>query len=98
MGADQMGDPHGLIVLSPKVSATADVAVYLAVGAVNPVVAEAALEWMTTLTHHMRIKDRLLRDGQWNDRTDCMGCELRDCTLGSAGSPGKRFGCWAVST
>lgn len=92
MGADQMGDPRGLIMLSPKVSATpvkdnqnllaiggfgvayhcvdvdactaADVVVYLTVGTVNPVVAKAALESMIKVTHHMRIKDRQLRDAQ----------------------------------
>jgi len=57
-------------------------------GAVDRPVAEATIGWMIALTHHMVAKDRLVRTGQWNDRTNYMGCELRDRTLGVIGLGG----------
>ncbi|MCA9112725.1 MAG: dehydrogenase, partial [Planctomycetaceae bacterium] len=57
-------------------------------GAVDRPVAEATIGWMIALTHHMFVKDRLVRTGQWNDRTNYMGCELRDRTLGVIGLGG----------
>ncbi len=57
-------------------------------GAVDRPVAEATIGWMIALTHHMLTKDRLVRTGQWNDRTHYMGCELRDRTLGVIGLGG----------
>ena len=57
-------------------------------GAVDRPVAEATLGWMLALTHHMLVKDRLVRTGQWDDRTGYMGCELRDRTLGVIGLGG----------
>ncbi len=57
-------------------------------GAVDRPVAEATIGWMIALTHHMLVKDRLVRTGQWNDRTQFMGCELRDRTLGVIGLGG----------
>jgi phosphoglycerate dehydrogenase-like enzyme len=57
-------------------------------GAVDRPVAEATIGWMIALTHHMLAKDRMVRTGQWDDRTNYMGCELRDRTLGVVGLGG----------
>ena len=43
---------------------------------------------MLALTHRMLQKDRLVRTGRWNDRSQYMGCELRDRTLGVVGLGG----------
>ena len=66
----------------------ADVALITAVGAVDRSVAEATLGWMLALTHHVRTKDRLLREGRWQERTGYMGRELRGRTLGVVGMGG----------
>ncbi len=65
-----------------------DVLVMITTGAVDRPVAEATIGWMLALTHHMLVKDRLVRTGHWNDRTRYMGCELRDRTLGVIGLGG----------
>lgn len=57
-------------------------------GAVDRPVAEATIGWMIALTHHVLAKDRLVRTGQWDNRTNYMGCELRDRTLGIIGLGG----------
>ena len=59
-----------------------------AVGAVDRSVAEATLGWMLALTHQVRTKDRLVREGRWNERAGYMGRELRDRTLGIVGMGG----------
>ena len=66
----------------------ADVALVTAVGSVDRSVAEATVGWMLALTHHMRAKDRLVREGRWGERSDFMGRELRDRTLGVVGMGG----------
>lgn len=66
----------------------ADVLVCITVGAVDRPVAEATVGWMIGLTHHMRAKDRLVRDGKWDERSQYMGSELRDRTLGVIGLGG----------
>jgi phosphoglycerate dehydrogenase-like enzyme len=66
----------------------ADVALITAVGAVDRSVAEATLGFMLALTHHIRAKDRLVREGRWTDRSALMGKELRDRTLGVVGLGG----------
>lgn len=66
----------------------ADVAVYITAGAVDRSVAEATIAWMLALTHHVLAKDRLLREGRWDERSKYMGCELRDRTLGVVGLGG----------
>lgn len=66
----------------------ADVALITAVGAVDRSVAEATLGWMLALTHHVRTKDRLVREGRWAERSRFMGRELRDRTLGIVGMGG----------
>ena len=57
-------------------------------GAVNYPVAEAVLTWMLALSHRLLIKDRLVRDGKWNERGRFMGSELRERTVGVIGLGG----------
>jgi phosphoglycerate dehydrogenase-like enzyme len=66
----------------------ADVVLCTAVGAVDRPVAEATVGWMIALSHNMRVKDRLVREGRWNDRSGLMGSELRGRTLGVVGLGG----------
>lgn len=66
----------------------ADVVVFITTGAVDYSVAEATVAWMLALTHHIRSKDTLVREGRWNDRSHYMGSELRDRTLGVVGLGG----------
>jgi len=66
----------------------ADVVAFIAAGAVDRSVAEATLTWMLALTHHVRAKDALVRTGRWHERSNYMGCELRDRTLGVVGLGG----------
>lgn len=65
-----------------------DVLAMITSGAVDRPVAEATIGWMLALTHHMLVKDRLVRTGQWDERTQYMGCELRNRTLGVVGFGG----------
>lgn len=65
-----------------------DVLAMITAGAVDRPVAEATIGWMIALSHHMLVKDRLVRTGCWDDRTRYMGCELRDRTLGVIGLGG----------
>jgi phosphoglycerate dehydrogenase-like enzyme len=66
----------------------ADVLVYITAGAVDRPVAEAVVGWMIALTHNVLVKDRLVRQGKWDDRSQYMGRELRDRTLGVIGLGG----------
>ena len=66
----------------------ADVALFITSGAVDYSVAEATVGWMLALNHHIRIKDSLVRTGQWDARSRYMGSELRDRTLGVIGFGG----------
>ncbi len=66
----------------------ADVVLCTTVGAVDRPVAEAVVGWMIALGHHMRTKDRLVREGRWKDRSAFIGCELRERTLGVIGLGG----------
>jgi phosphoglycerate dehydrogenase-like enzyme len=66
----------------------ADVLLFITAGAVDRSVAEATVGWMLALTHQMRVKDRLIREGRWQERTHYMGSELRDRTLGIVGFGG----------
>lgn len=116
IGADQIADAHGVIVLTPSVTAesvlkpenllvmarfgvgydsvdvkactAADVLVTITTGAVDRPVAEAAIGWMIALSHNMHVKDKLVRTGQWDERSKYMGRELRDRTLGVIGLGG----------
>ncbi len=66
----------------------ADVVVFITAGAVDRSVAEATVGWMIALSHHARIKDNLVRTGQWDERSRYMGRELRDRTFGTIGLGG----------
>ena len=66
----------------------ADVAVFIAVGAVDRPMAEATVGWMIALGHHVLAKDRLSRNGQWSESFNYIGKELRDRTLGTVGLGG----------
>jgi phosphoglycerate dehydrogenase-like enzyme len=66
----------------------ADVVAFITAGAVDRPVAEAVVGWMIALSHHVRVKDNLVRTGQWDDRSRYMGRELRDRTLGVIGLGG----------
>ncbi len=116
IGADQIGNAQGVIVLTPSVTAAsvasaadllvvarfgvgydsvdvpactaADVLVTITVGAVDQPMAETTVGWMIALSHNLRIKDRLVRTGQWDERSRHMGCELRERTLGVIGFGG----------
>jgi phosphoglycerate dehydrogenase-like enzyme len=71
-----------------KACTAADVVVTITVGAVDRSVAEATIGWMIALSHNVRIKDGLVRTGQWDERSKYMGRELRDRTLGVIGLGG----------
>ncbi|MCE2438721.1 MAG: dehydrogenase [Candidatus Latescibacteria bacterium] len=116
IGAEQVADVQGVVVLTPAVTAEtvsasedllaivrfgvgydsvdvgacteANVVVLITAGAVDRSVAEATVGWMIALTHHMRVKDRLVRTGGWDARTRYMGSELRDRTFGAVGLGG----------
>jgi phosphoglycerate dehydrogenase-like enzyme len=66
----------------------ADVMLYITAGAVDRPVAEAVVGWMIALTHHVGAKDRLVREARWDDRSQFMGHEIRDRTLGVIGLGG----------
>lgn len=116
IGASQITNMNGVIVLTPTVSAktlensgnllavsrfgvgydgvdvaactNSDVMLLITTGAVDHSVAEATVGWMLALSHHVRIKDRLVRTGEWHVRSQWMGSELRDRTLGIIGFGG----------
>jgi phosphoglycerate dehydrogenase-like enzyme len=71
-----------------KACTEADVLVFITAGAVEGPGAEAVVGWMIALTHHVKAKDRLAREGKWDDRSGYMGRELRDRTLGVIGCGG----------
>ncbi|HZZ42962.1 MAG TPA: NAD(P)-dependent oxidoreductase [Tepidisphaeraceae bacterium] len=66
----------------------ANVAVCITTGAVDRPVAEAVVGWMISLSHNVLIKDRLVRQGLWDQRSNHMGSELRNRTLGLIGAGG----------
>lgn len=66
----------------------ADVLLFIAAGAVDRPVAEATVAWMLALSHHVHMKDRLVREARWDDRSRFMGTELRERTLGVIGFGG----------
>ena len=65
-----------------------DVLVTIAKGAVDRPVAEATIAWMLALNHKVFQKDKLVRSGDWDARSNLMGTELRDRTLGVVGLGG----------
>jgi phosphoglycerate dehydrogenase-like enzyme len=66
----------------------ADVLLTITKGAPDRPVAEATIGWMIALTHNFPQKDRLMREGNWNERTKYNGVELRDRTFGAVGLGG----------
>src|SRR5688572_16469383 len=78
----------GYDAVDVKACTDADVVAFITAGAVDRPVAEATVGWMIALTHHMRKKDELVRTGRWDDRSQFMGRELRDRTLGVVGLGG----------
>lgn len=62
-----------------------DVIVFITPGAVDRPVAEATLTWMLALSHQVKIKDRLVREGNWRLTRNHVGWEIRDRTLGIIG-------------
>ncbi len=78
----------GYDAVDVKACTAADVLVTITTGAVDRPVAEATLGWMIALSHNFRIKDGLVRRGQWDERSKYMGRELRDRTLGVVGLGG----------
>ncbi len=71
-----------------KACTEANVLLFITTGAVDRPVAEATVGWMLALTHHLRTKDRLVREARWDERSQYMGTELRDRTLGVIGFGG----------
>jgi phosphoglycerate dehydrogenase-like enzyme len=57
-------------------------------GAVDRSVAEATVGWMLALTHQVKAKDRLVRQGRWDERSGYMGAELRQRRFGTIGLGG----------
>jgi phosphoglycerate dehydrogenase-like enzyme len=98
VAAQSVAKPESLLVMARfgvgydnvdvKACTAANVLVTITVGAVDRPVAEAAVGWMIALCHNMRVKDGLVRTGQWNERSKYMGCELRERTLGVIGFGG----------
>jgi phosphoglycerate dehydrogenase-like enzyme len=78
----------GYDAVDVKACTAADVLVTITTGAVDRPVAEATIGWMIALSHHMRVKDSLVRAGQWDERSKYMGGELRERTLGVIGLGG----------
>ncbi len=66
----------------------AGVALFIAAGAVNHSVAEAILGWMLALGHHCFQKDRIVREGRWQEKSQWMGSELRGKVIGLLGLGG----------
>ena len=98
VGLETVRSPENLLAFSRvgvgydtvdvKACTEADVALLITVGAVDRSVAEATVSWMLALTHQIRIKDQLLRTGNWNERHRYSGKELRDRTFGAVGLGG----------
>lgn len=65
-----------------------DVLLIVAPGTASRPVAEATVGLIIALTHHLLIKDRLVRTARWDDRSQYMGCELRERVLGIVGLGG----------
>jgi phosphoglycerate dehydrogenase-like enzyme len=78
----------GYDMVDVKACTEADVALFIAVGAVNHSVAEAILGWMLALGHHLIQKDRLTREGKWKEKSYWMGTEIRRKVVGIVGLGG----------
>lgn len=78
----------GYDAVDVKACTAAGVLVTITPGAVDRPVAEATVGWLIALSHHVLIKDQLVRAGLWDERSKYMGRELRDRTLGVIGLGG----------
>jgi phosphoglycerate dehydrogenase-like enzyme len=78
----------GYDAVDVKACTAAKVLVTITTGAVDRPVAEATIGWMIALSHHMHVKDNLVRTGKWDERSKYMGCELRDRAFGVIGLGG----------
>ncbi|GAC1466261.1 MAG: NAD(P)-dependent oxidoreductase [Isosphaeraceae bacterium] len=78
----------GYDAVDVRACTAADVVVFITRGAVDRSVAEATVGWMLALTHHVRVKDQLVREGRWDERSRYMGRELRGRTFGAVGLGG----------
>ena len=66
----------------------ANVVLTITAGCVNYSVAESVIAFMLAISHNLLLKDRLVREGRWDERSAHMGSELRDRTLGIVGVGG----------
>ncbi len=66
----------------------ADVVFFTAAGGVDYSMAEATVGWMISLGHRFRMKDQLVRTGNWDQAPQYVGIELRDRTFGTIGFGG----------
>jgi len=65
-----------------------DVLLTITPGATDLAVAGAALTFMLALSRRLRIKDRLVREGRWDERAQYQGTEIAGKTLGIVGYGG----------
>lgn len=66
----------------------ANIIVTITRGAVNYSVAEATITWMLALSHKLVMKNKLVREGKWQERSQYTGSELRNRTIGVIGFGG----------
>lgn len=78
----------GYDMIDLKACSDANVMVTITRGAVNHSVAEAIVTWMLALSHRVFEKDKLVRNGNWSQRSNYIGTELRGRTLGIVGVGG----------
>jgi phosphoglycerate dehydrogenase-like enzyme len=71
-----------------KACTDADVALYITPQAVVRPMAESIVLFILALSHHLVLKDSMVRKGQWRESTRHMGREPRDRVLGSIGLGG----------
>ena len=98
VGANSVTDSEELVAIARfgvgyndidvQACTAADVAFFIAAGAVDRSMAEATVGWMIALSHNFRAKDILVRTGQWNLAPKYVGYELRDHVFGSIGMGG----------
>ena len=78
----------------------ANVLLFIASGAVDRPVAEATVGWMIALSHHVRTKDRLVREARWDDRSVTWApnsATARSASSASAESGVRLSSCWRAS-
>ncbi len=75
----------GYDMIDMEACSKANIIVTITKGAVNYSVAEAIITWMLALSHKVIDKDKLVREGKWNERNRYTGSELRFRTPGIIG-------------